>query len=217
MTSLTSRAKFYNDFLNHAAISSQPTILSEIYQDTVNIAIWKKPPDRSHNSLVSELIKDKPQFKAVMTVTADNVIDSLSSHLSDYKHHQEFAQYTQLLVDMFCTLFDLKRVGLRLTLLNHPMCPKFHIDNVPCRLVTTFAGPGTEWLPNGLVDRNKLGKASAGYSDKESGIYRDSIDIQQMDSGDVALLKGEGWFNNQGGGLVHRSPQLVDCENRLLL
>ncbi|MCP3699547.1 MAG: DUF1826 domain-containing protein [Aliivibrio sp.] len=33
----------------------------------------------------------------------------------------------------------------------------------------------------------------------------------------MALLKGEGWFENEGGGLVHRSPSLTNGDKRLLL
>ena len=31
-------------------------------------------------------------------------------------------------------------------------------------------------------------------------------DIMELDTGHVALLKGEGWSGNEGNGLVHRSP-----------
>ena len=31
-------------------------------------------------------------------------------------------------------------------------------------------------------------------------------DIENLDIGDIGLLKGEAWVNNEGLGLVHRSP-----------
>jgi hypothetical protein len=33
----------------------------------------------------------------------------------------------------------------------------------------------------------------------------------------VALLKGESWENNEGAGLVHRSPAVKSGQQRLLL
>ena len=33
----------------------------------------------------------------------------------------------------------------------------------------------------------------------------------------VALLKGESWGGNQGAGLIHRSPQILEEKKRLLL
>jgi hypothetical protein len=121
------------------------------------------------------------------------------------------------LIDMFCCLFELNQVGLRMTVLREAMCPKFHVDHVPCRLVTTYGGIGTQWLPNNSVNREKLGIGSAGLSDQESGLYGNESDIRQMASADVALLKGEGWQGNQNAGLVHRSPAIPSGESRLLL
>lgn len=121
------------------------------------------------------------------------------------------------LVEMFCCLFDLEQVGLRLTILDRAMCPKFHVDRVPCRLVSTYSGIATEWLPHSDVDRSKLGQGSLGLSDENSDLYRNKSDINQLFCGDVGLLKGESWVNNEGGGLVHRSPQLINGKKRLLL
>ncbi len=84
-------------------------------------------------------------------------------------------------------------------------------------MVTTFQGSATEWLPHKVVDRSKLGHGSKGIPDEESGLFRNSGDIQQLNTGDVALLKGELWEDNEGAGLVHRSPSLMTGEQRLLL
>ncbi|MBB3184064.1 hypothetical protein FHR95_001624 [Halomonas fontilapidosi] len=36
------------------------------------------------------------------------------------------------------------------------MCPHFHCDNLPVRLVTTSHGHGCEWLPEWAVNRQRL-------------------------------------------------------------
>jgi len=72
-------------------------------------------------------------------------------------------------------------------------------------------------LRHNAVDRSKLGRGSQGKPDSESGIYSSPQDIQQLNYGDVALLKGEAWQDNEGAGLVHRSPDLAKDEKRLLL
>jgi hypothetical protein len=88
---------------------------------------------------------------------------------------------------------------------------------VLCRLVTTYQGSGTEWLPHNIIDRSKLGHGSEGKSDEQSGLFSKQDDIQQLKLGDVALLKGEAWKGNEGAGLVHRSPSMTAGEQRLLL
>lgn len=120
-------------------------------------------------------------------------------------------------VSMFSCLFELESIGFRLSALNKAMCPKFHVDRIPARLVTTFGGIGTEWLAHECVNRNMLGLGSKGLEDNESGIYLHDTDIQHLDTGDVAILKGELWEGNEQAGLVHRSPAVKEGETRLLL
>ncbi|GAL13441.1 hypothetical protein JCM19233_4443 [Vibrio astriarenae] len=90
------------------------------------------------------------------------------------------------LVDMFCFLFELKRAGVRLATLDRAMCPRFHVDRVPCRLVTTYKGIATQWLLNKDVDRSKLGQCSNGLPDEESGLISSNRSINQLRCGDVA-------------------------------
>ena len=121
------------------------------------------------------------------------------------------------LANMFCCLFDLKRTGLRLTALNKAMCPRFHVDRIPARLVTTYSGVATQWLAHEHVDRNMLGASNKGLADDVSGLYLQDSDVQQLNTGDVAILKGEYWEGNEEAGLVHRSPEVIGDHPRLLL
>jgi hypothetical protein len=104
-------------------------------------------------------------------------------------------------------LLGARRIGLRLRVLDKAMCPRFHVDHVPVRLITTYAGVGSQWLKEGAMDRQQLGQANA----------EPQAQIQQLKSGEVALLKGEKWHGNEGFGLIHRSPQPAAGERRLIL
>ncbi|CAN0561665.1 unnamed protein product [Ectocarpus sp. 12 AP-2014] len=110
-------------------------------------------------------------------------------------------------------LFNTDSVGIRLRLLNTAMCPRFHCDNLPVRLVTTYAGPGSEWLPEHAINRAGLG---APHPDRPD-IVKDNAAIQCMSAGVIAFIKGSGWEGNEDYGLVHRSPALKEGEKRLLL
>ena len=90
---------------------------------------------------------------------------------------------------MYCYLFELNEIGLSLRVLDKAMCPRFHVDHVPCRLITTYTGVTTQWLPHTSVDRSKLGKGNNGKKDEESGLFGHSTDIKQLCVGDVAFLK----------------------------
>jgi hypothetical protein len=48
---------------------------------------------------------------------------------------------------MMARILDVDHVRLRLDVADEVMCPKFHIDRVPARLLCTYRGAGTEYVP----------------------------------------------------------------------
>ncbi len=202
--------------VRRAGQSNNTNVFADIYDEETNIAVWQRSLSDTLQKSIETLLTSKPTFKAAMTVTPESALSSIRDALGGDAQTELSENITEL-VDMFCTLFELERVGLRLTALDRAMCPRFHVDQVPCRLVTTFKGIATEWLPQQTANRDKLGAGSNGKPDSESGLYKNGHDIQQLNSGDVALLKGERWEGNENAGLVHRSPNIAANERRLLL
>ena len=201
-----------------ASRGDSPSVLTSIYEDEVNIAIWqrenKESIDRYAHMWASQQPAHSPRVLLSMKGKLSEQLDSL---LPEIEGKDEFQQEVELLVDMFACLFDAEEVGLRLTPLSKAMCPRFHVDNIPCRLITTYAGLGTEWLLEDNLDRRRLGRGANGLADHESGIFSDAEQIQQLQSQHVALLKGSGWIGNEEHALVHRSPCISPPQTRLLL
>ena len=195
----------------HMSQDKQPTVLSDIYKEEINIAIWR----RQKQFLVKEFLELNPTFQKEMVLTPQDALSRIRESFNN--NMTEVSEDIAELVDMFCYLFELKQVGMRLKVLDKAMCPKFHVDKVPCRLVTTYQGMATQWLPHKLVDQTKLGWGCNGLPDNESGLYQSESDIQQLNCGDVALIKGTLWEDNGNAGLVHRSPELITNEKRLIL
>ena len=193
-----------------------PTVLSDIYQKHVNIAIWQRNHDEELTQAVSYFLNQNKSVRKSLTLTPENAYEKLE-YATDGTAPKVLLENMVELVDMYCYLFDIQQVGLRLATLDSAMCPRFHVDKVPCRLVSTYHGIATQWLPNHVLDRSKLGHGSNGQPDSTSGLYRHETDIQQVTCGDVALLKGELWIGNENLGLVHRSPAMLPEETRLLL
>ena len=195
----------------HMSQDKQPTVLTDIYKEEINIAIWQRQKQFS----VKEFLALNPTFQKEMILTPQDAFSRVSESFNN--NMIEVSEDIAELVDMFCYLFELKQAGMRLKVLDKAMCPKFHVDKVPCRLVTTYQGMATQWLPHELVDQTKLGWGCNGLPDNESGLYQSEIDIQQLNCGDVALIKGTLWEGNENAGLVHRSPELMTNEKRLIL
>ena len=195
-----------------------PEVLTRIYDDGINLAIWQKQADTDVEEYAQFLTGSDTLFSQFQgQLAADAAPDLLASSLPEHTNKQAFLDEVSLIVDMFCCLFEQKAAGVRIAVLNSAMCPKFHTDHVPCRLVTTFTGDATEWLENYDVNRNKMGRNSIGKSDKEAGVYRRDNMIQKMSAGHIALLKGSGWQGNEDNGAVHRSPAPVNNEFRLVM
>jgi len=197
--------------------SDNATVLADIYRDDINIATWKRTLSEDLLGAAMHMLGANLFFRISTSVTPTDTFDSLYGALGESTHAEVLAKDIAEIVGMFCCLFELEQVGLRLTVLDRAMCPKFHVDRVPCRLVTTYSGIATEWLSHQDVNRKKLGVGSQGKSDERSGLYQNHTDIHRLKAGDIALLKGESWSGNEGAGLVHRSPTIENQEKRLLL
>ena len=199
-----------------SATGHQPTVFADVYRDEVNIVVWQRVLANELVRSVDQILKEQPTLQVSRVVTPQNAYSAINEALGNTTTTPALAKDVTQLVDMFCCLFGIREAGLRFTVLNRAMCPRFHVDVVPCRLVTTYQGEGTQWLPHHLVDRSKLGMGNNGRPDEQSGLFAAQNDIQTLTSGDVALLKGERWLENEGGGLVHRSPNLPTGSHRLL-
>lgn len=199
-----------------AALGKAPEVFTDIYQEETNIVIWQRELSTVIQDSTNDFLVSNPTFQAAMAVSPQDAFASVSESLGTASK-PELSEDIAELVDMFCCLFGLKRAGLRLTVLDRAMCPRFHVDKVPCRLITTYLGVATEWLSHQAVDRTKLGAGNNGHADSQSGLFQSPKDIQQLSGGDVALLKGELWEGNENAGLVHRSPAISPDEKRLLL
>ena len=191
-----------------------PRTLAKILDDGVNLAVWQRqlPAHIADFGRLLLSLNDPLAESLVLELPSDDTepnLHGLASGFSDLEGYEGFIADVSWLVSAFACLLGAKRVGLRLRALDKAMCPRFHVDHVPVRLITTYAGIGSQWLEEGAMDRAQLGQADAEAQDPAS--------IRQLNSGAVALLKGEKWHGNEGFGLIHRSPQPAPGERRLLL
>jgi hypothetical protein len=89
------------------------------------------------------------------------------------------------------------RLRIRLERVQDNACRRFHADQVRLRLLCTYRGPGTEWLPDAGVRRD----ADGGIAEPPPAA------IGRLVRFEVALLKGAA--HPQGRPLIHRSPPIA--------
>jgi hypothetical protein len=101
------------------------------------------------------------------------------------------------LATRFAALMGVPTVRIRLEAINTNACRRVHADYTDLRLISTYWGPGTEYVP-------------AGQEPPDAGLVR-------LAAGHVALFKGR-LFGDGHAPCFHRSPPAGDTgERRLVL
>jgi hypothetical protein len=196
------------------ALGEDIQVLTEVLRDEVNLAVWQRRLPAQIEGFAAALLAQGESLAQSMTLelaTPDSApnLDGLVAQYADLPGQAAFLADVAWLVRAYACLLDAECIGLRLRVLDKAMCPRFHVDRVPLRLITSYAGVGSQWLEEGGMPRARLGEAAAEPQDAAA--------IRQLQAGHVALAKGEKWQGNEGRGLIHRSPQPPAGERRLLL
>ena len=192
-------------------ISGQLGDFAAIYDEDVEIVSVARPQDSACEALAKRLIhsREVPQLRWVQA--ADDPEAPARELLATIEPDVHAALSDQIaeVSEILGELMDCARVGVRLETLSAPMCPRFHADYVPCRMLITLSGVGTEWIPNGDVDWDV-------FADLETAAppVQPNGQIRRLTTGHWSLLKGGAWHDGFGG-VVHRSPHGVG--ERLLL
>jgi hypothetical protein len=118
-----------------------------------------------------------------------------------------------LLLEGFAITSMVKDLRLALSPVITNMCRRFHTDVNDMRLLCTYAGPGTLWLPNDAVNEKAISSR-----DPDMPIERSPEDVQQVATGHVAIIKGALYPGDRVAACVHRSPTIEETgQQRLLL
>ena len=191
---------------------TNPQVLAEVLATEVNLAVYERQLSVEVEQFVTQLLAlGQPLAESLSIDWVEDVSPAAVRNLaSGYQHipgHAAFLADLNWLLSAYACLLGAKRIGLRLRILEQAMCPRFHVDQVPLRLITSYAGAGSQWLREDAMSRASLADAAAQHVSE----------IEQIAVGAVALVKGEKWLGNEGRGLIHRSPPVPANTRRLLL
>lgn len=200
---------------------ANPMVLGQIFEKNKSVAVWQRPVVDEITNYFDAVFKTLGMgIRGVFSIAS--LQGDMASSLPNGIGKQAVIDDIYLLSDMLTTLFDCEHVGVRLVPLNSAMCPRFHVDNIPVRLVSTYLGSGTQWLPqesaSELLPKNtsasprqsRLGQAHNDNSNQEKH-------IRQMNTFDVGLLKGKAWQGHEDFAAVHRSCAVNQGDKRVLL
>jgi Protein of unknown function (DUF1826) len=187
--------------------------LSVLFADDVNVVALSRPLESGLLEQVQSVLA-RPCFRVMTPLTPSQGVAELQARMPDLPRlAAEVHFWSEVLAD----LTGCEQVGVRLARVESAMCPRFHVDQLTVRVVSTFWGSGTEYLVEEDVDRRWLGHAAPGVEGEARGVLRAGARVRRAQAGDVLLLKGEAWPGNAGRGAVHRSPPASADAPRLVL
>ena len=137
----------------------------------------------------SGIVQKNDALNDIETILADTI----SPELQKQAFYEVWVDDMANVANVFCKIE--KSDSIKLWVGTNRGCSRYHVDNVPRRLLVTYDGKGTEWLPDEAVDR-------AAYTRGKPNelIVKDSSSKRFIDEWDIAVFKGG------NGGLLHRTP-----------
>lgn len=191
-------------------------VLGEVRRPEVDVAVWRRDLPASLATLRAWAAStNAPSFDRVVTVDSSAIAEAVREVPASLR--DAVAADVSMLLGIFVAVARTSRCRLFFGVVRDDQCRKFHVDAVAMRMVTTYVGPGTEWLPEDVVDRAALARFIEHPSDANAAIVRDPSGVRCAQAGDVLMLKGSCDPNAGGKGAVHRSPPLHEGEARLVL
>lgn len=176
-----------------------PSVLRKIRRSQIDLAIWNRELPRLLSSWL-EIFVIKNWLNLQQVLTPAEIARTLRRHFdrSGIKHcdgRAAFVDDVTKLVTLYADALRVTHVHLRLALIQDNSCTKFHRDCVTARLITTYHGPGTEF-----VTVENVSKALSLQHDYDG-------ELLQCSTQSVGIFKG---CRGEGeGGIHHRSPQIA--------
>jgi hypothetical protein len=178
-----------------AVSGAEPKVLLDVLRSEVNLAVWDRTLPATLGPALRLLTEAAP-FTAVIEDTPEPAVDALAAKLPAAAPLDLLLDIRRLAL-LFAAITDTgEALRIRLEAIAGPACHRWHADAVGLRLLCTYRGPGTEWLPlaGGVTVARSLDPKALPDEPK------------RVATGAVAILKGEGFAGNAGFGCIHRSP-----------
>lgn len=189
------------------ATGTTPDVLKNIHDAEINIAIYERG-GVPFEAEIACLLADDFEFKA--SGDTKTILDQLTNTF-DSASYPNFTEDIKNLLDHFKNVTAENEFRLLVATVKSNMCRRFHTDVNDLRMLCTYIGPGTEWLSEENINRKAL---DAGNDNRSVVVHQN--DIRQVKSGDVTILKGALYPNNDRA-VVHRSPTIETAGIKRLL
>ena len=158
----------------------------------------RNAPKRSNNFFKKIINKpfniDGKVFKKNSVNDIKDILeDKISNEIKNSIHYNYWINDMAQMSSIFCDIMGSNDISFSLG--TSRGCSRYHIDNVPMRLLVTYYGQGTEWLP---IDNADYEAYSLGKENKN--ILKDPKKRMYLKPWHVSIFKGG------SEGILHRTP-----------
>lgn len=164
------------------------------------LAIVKRKVPNGSNIFFKKLILEPfsisgQVFKKSSLNDIQNILDEkISTKLKDNIFYSHWVKDMRKICTIFCDIMGSESISFSLG--TSRSCTRYHIDNVPMRLLITYFGQGTEWLPRSAANYKAYFKG-----EKNEKIIKDTTERKFIDTWDIATFRGG------TKGILHRTPE----------
>lgn len=184
------------------------TILNAVHTAGVGMAVWRRSMPEALKSWADRVAADGA-IKAGLLIPIERCEDRIekafrNAGLPPCPAEAQVKHDIADLIRTFTGIVGLGSVDVRLETVRGDACWKFHRDQVAFRLICTYSGPGTQYVP---PDCSR--QAIAQQRDYAGP-------LAMIETGAVAIFKGAQASGHDG--IVHRSPPIRGSgQSRLML
>eukprot|EP00466_Bigelowiella_natans_P009815 jgi/Bigna1/137875/aug1.41_g12583 len=194
---------------------------SRILTPDVNLFCWQRTMDETTQKYLASRVNEHLFNRSPPPVTMDISRESLATDIASLRENWDgrrrrtdadnFWQDVEELASDFIQFSPSGSGTLTLQVVRKTLCPKFHMDWNYLRLLTTYHGKGTEWLPEETTNRCCLGTMN-------ERIVKDRSKVRRLQTFDVGIFKGAHSENQIPiKGIVHRSPEVEKPEEKRII
>jgi hypothetical protein len=188
-------------------IGREPEVLEQARDGGLSLVIWERRLPRGlRDALRRWVAQEPPCFEGSVGDAAWS--DAALQGFVPSPARTFLAQDLHSLVHRFRLLSGIGSVKVSFGAVTGDQCRKFHADYQRLRLITTYLGPGTEWLPEHAVRRDALFEPPACPVTANQLIVREPSQVRRAQAGHVLLLRGHDGVTGAALGAVHRSPPI---------
>jgi hypothetical protein len=194
------------------ASGPSPSVLLDIHRPQIRIAIWQRRlPASVDQQLAAQcvLMPRQQRFSLTPNCAVEGPLDGALSRFMRAPAGAEDPWRSDLHLMLSLARQLAPQAALRVCIETRACNERerFHVDHVALRLICTYRGQGTQWLPAHLLETSR----GEGGNDAVPAAM-----LHEIPSGAIAVMKGRRYPGQPDSGLVHRSPMAGVDSPRIL-